>query len=55
MKFRTPLSKEAYEHFRKKVQRGEKFLGDKKMKERLRMYDRGFRKKEEENWKVTDK
>ena len=46
MKPKTPLTKEAYEHFRKKVERGEKFQGDKKMKKRLNMYDRGFRAKE---------
>ena len=48
MKPKTPLTKEAYEHFRKKVERGEKFEGKEKMKERLHKYDRGYRGKDSE-------
>lgn len=49
---RTPLSKEAYEHFKKKVERGEKFKGKEKMKDRLRAYDRGYVQKKEEEWEI---
>jgi len=45
---RTPLTGEAYEHFKNKIKRGEKFAGKKKMIKRLRMYDRGFKGKEDE-------
>lgn len=45
---RKPLTKEAYEHFKNKVKRGEKFDGRDKMKKRLEMYDRGFKTNEEE-------
>lgn len=42
---KTPLSKEAYAHFRNKVKRGEKFHGKDKMVKRLEMYDNGYREK----------
>ena len=48
---RKPLSKEAYNHFREKVKRGERFHSKKekdKMVTRLKMYDNGFKQKKGE-------
>ena len=49
---RKPISKEARDHLHSKLDRMKGIERDKTIK-RLRMYDRGFKKKDDNDWRMS--
>jgi len=52
---KEPLNKDAYEHFKKKLERREKFRTKEerdKMIRRVNEFDRGFQKKYDNDWET---